>query len=1112
MIYKNGASIKYDFIVRPGGNPNQIKLKITYADNIELDEDGRLVLTTSMGTITENKPISFQEGLEVKTQFELSENILTFKIEDHNKEVELVIDPVLAWATYYGGSDYNYGNSCSVDDSGYVYLAGDARSTMNIASGGYQNTIGGSYNAYLVKFNSAGVRLWATYYGGIAGGGSSCALDNSGNVYLAGSTRSVANISYNGHQNIFGGTGLAVVYNDAYLVKFNSAGVRLWGTYYGGVSSDFGVSCTVDDSDNVYLSGQSTSYNNIAFGGHQNVEGSLNPNSKDAFLVKFNSAGSRMWGTYYGGYNDDTGMSCAVDDSGNVYLAGPTNSYSSISYSGHQNAQGGNSATTNAFLVKFSSSGTRLWGTYYSGYFGSWGYSCAVDDSCNVYLSGYTGSTTNIAFNGHQNVKSSSSDAFLVKFNSSGIRLWGTYYGGPGYDLAHSCSVDDSGNVYLAGRTSSTTNIALRGFQNDFGGIFDAFLVKFRADGTRLWGTYYGGLLDESFSSCTVGDSGNVYFLGSTKSTTNIALGGHQDSIGGNSSAFLAKILCEDSVIVSYVACNSFTWINGVTYTASNNTAFVTLANSMGCDSVVVLNLIIGYPDAVTDTVIECGSSFVWMDSVTYTSNNYTAKDTLTNVYGCDSVVTLSLTFGQATSGIDTVHACYSYQWLDGVTYTSNNTTATHTIANGNLAGCDSLVTLNLTVSTYSYSVANMTACDSLNWINGVTYYSSVSGIYDTLVGAAASGCDSIVILNFIKTLDQSVATVFACGSYTWINGVTYTSNNNTAVDTLTNSLGCDSVVTLNLTINNTSVGIDTQIACVSYTWIDGVTYTSSTTTAMDTLLNANNCDSIITLNLTILNPTTGIDTQVACDSYTWINGVTYVVSNNTAKDTLINSLGCDSIVTLNLTINNSNTGIDTQIGCKNYTWIDGITYTASNNTATYTLTNSFGCDSIITLNLTFNNLDTSVNVNSHTLTANQSGASYQWLDCSTGYTIIPNETNFSFTAMISGSYAVEITMNSCTDTSSCITLTDLGITESDFGSNFKIYPNPTQGKVSIGLGKTYQNVNVQVLNSVGQVVATPVKTKSTDYIEFEITGERAVYFIRIETRGKSGLWKIVKD
>ena len=142
--------------------------------------------------------------------------------------------------------------------------------------------------------------------------------------------------------------------------------------------------------------------------------------------------------------------------------------------------------------------------------------------------------------------------------------------------------------------------------------------------------------------------------------------------------------------------------------------------------------------------------------------------------------------------------------------------------------------------------------------------------------------------------------------------------------------------------------------ACGSFTWYDS-TYTRSTSSATHTLLNAAGCDSTVTLHLTILNPTSSTDRQTACDSYTWIDGNTYTASNNTATFTFVNAAGCDSVVTLDLTVNHSNTGTETVTACDTYTWIDGNTYTTSNNTATFTLTNAAGCDSVVTLNLTVN-------------------------------------------------------------------------------------------------------------------------------------------------------------
>jgi PDZ domain-containing secreted protein len=172
---------------------------------------------------------------------------------------------------------------------------------------------------------------------------------------------------------------------------------------------------------------------------------------------------------------------------------------------------------------------------------------------------------------------------------------------------------------------------------------------------------------------------------------------------------------------------------------------------------------------------------------------------------------------------------------------------------------------------------------------------------------------------------DSGLNNITACDSYTWINGITYTASNNTATHTLSNTAGCDSVVTLDLIINNnSSSGTDVITACDSLTWVDGVTYTTSNNTATYTLTNAVGCDSLVTMDLIINNSSSGTDAIIASDSLTWINGVNYKTSNNKATYNLTNAVGCDSLVTIDLIINNSTSGTDVQTARNSISWIDG--------------------------------------------------------------------------------------------------------------------------------------------------------------------------------------------
>ena len=456
-------------------------------------------------------------------------------------------------------------------------------------------------------------------------------------------------------------------------------------------------------------------------------------------------------------------------------------------------------------------------------------------------------------------------------------------------------------------------------------------------------------------------------------------------------------------------ACDAYQWIDGNTYSQSNNTATHVLTNADGCDSTVTLNLTINYTTFGTDVISAC-DSYTWIDGNTYSQSNNSAQHTLTNAAGCDSIVSLDLTINYTTFGTDVITACNSYPWIDGNTYSQSNNTAQHTLTNA--AGCDSIVSLDLTINYSNTGTDVITACDSYTWIDGNTYSQSNNSAQHTLTNAA--GCDSVVTLDLtINYSNTGVDVITACDAYQWIDGNTYSQSNNTATHVLTNADGCDSTVTLNLTINYTTFGTDVVTACDSYTWIDGNTYSQSNNTAQHTLINASGCDSVVTLDLTINYTTFGTDVITACDLYTWIDGNTYSQSNNAAQHTLTNAAGCDSIVSLDLTINYSNNGIDVITACDSYTWIDGNTYNASNNTAQHVLTNIDGCDSTVTLDLTINYTSFGTDV----ITACDS---YTWIDGNT---------------YSSSNNSAQHTLTNAVGCDSVVTL-DLTINYSNFGTD----------------------------------------------------------------------------
>ena len=298
-------------------------------------------------------------------------------------------------------------------------------------------------------------------------------------------------------------------------------------------------------------------------------------------------------------------------------------------------------------------------------------------------------------------------------------------------------------------------------------------------------------------------------------------------------------------------------------------------------------------------------NTYVWNNGVNnglafIPSSTTTYLVTGTDVNNCSYSDSVVVSLNQHTTEINVISSCDSYTWLDGNTYTTNNNVATFTLPNA--AGCDSIISLNLTINQSSSSFLSITSCSSYDW--NLTNYTN-SGLYiDTLTNNV--GCLQIDTLDLtISNLGSSI-TQIACDSFAW-NSINY-STSGTYYST---SSSCTD--TLFLTVNNSSIGTDSQTACDSFTWIDGRLYTSNNDTATFLIQTANGCDSLVTLDLIINNGSSETIPVTECNSYVW-DGMTYDSTGNyTNFYTDANS--CDSVVTLDLTINTASATIDTTIG-----------------------------------------------------------------------------------------------------------------------------------------------------------------------------------------------------
>ncbi|MDH7514303.1 MAG: SBBP repeat-containing protein [Bacteroidota bacterium] len=471
----------------------------------------------------------------VPSSFRVDGREIHFDVGTYDGRFPLVIDPTVHWSTYYGGSNGDRITSVTTDAGGNVIVCGFTYSTnLPVTAGAVQSINAGSLDAFVVKFNSSGTRLWATYYGGTGNdAATSVAVAGNGNIIVAGETNSTSFPTTAGaFQEQNGGM------YDGFLLCFDALGSLQWATYLGGGADDNAYAVATDRSGNILVTGVTTSANfPVTPGAYQTVIAGVG----DAFVAKFSGTGTQIWTTYYGGMMGDVARAVGCDSSGNVYFAGNTNSTNfPVSVGCLQNTQAGQG---DAFLVKLASDGTRLWATYYGGSAFDIAHGLAVDKFQRPVMVGRTESANFPVANAFRPYLMSGQEAFLCVFSPTGAREWATFYGGNQDEYASGVSTDFHGNIAFTGQTASTNfPVTQDAIQPSKNGSTDAFIVKFNPQGGRIWSTFFGGNGDDAANAIMAQYSGNVVFGGWTSSTDFPVLSAVQNVNGGTVDGFITKI------------------------------------------------------------------------------------------------------------------------------------------------------------------------------------------------------------------------------------------------------------------------------------------------------------------------------------------------------------------------------------------------------------------------------------------------------------------------------------------------------------------------------------------------------------------------------------------
>lgn len=540
-FYGNNHELEYDIIVNPGAEPERVGLFYTGINGLTITRDGVLEISLEQGKIIQKKPYLYQEidgkKVEVQGAFTIqaeSEFSYGFEVTDYDRNRPLIIDPILSYSTYLGGSNFEVGADITVDASGNIFFTGYTYSTDFPVVTPIQGTLAGEGDVFVTKMDASGSSLiYSTYLGGSdREAGKSIALDTYGNVYITGYTKSADFPTASPFQGTYGGD------LDAFVAKIDASGSSLvFCTYLGKSDYDISSDIAVDSSGYIYISGSTESPD---FPTVSPIQGSLGGRA-DAFVAKFNNAGSSLvFSTYLGGVDNDGGNDIALDLSGNVYVMGYTYSYNFPTASP---IQGTNAGWGDSFVTKIDTVGSSLvYSTYLGGSDYEYGRGIAVDSSGRAYVTGYTKSLDFPTLSAVQGTNAGNQDGYVTKISSSGTSLeYSTYLGGSLDDFPMAIALDSSGNAYITGFTYSTDFPTAAPIQEAHGGGEDAFVTKIASSGSVLgYSTYLGGSDNEHGWAVTVDLDRNAHILGFTYSTDFPTASPLQGTNAGEADIFVA--------------------------------------------------------------------------------------------------------------------------------------------------------------------------------------------------------------------------------------------------------------------------------------------------------------------------------------------------------------------------------------------------------------------------------------------------------------------------------------------------------------------------------------------------------------------------------------------
>ncbi len=569
LVYRlKEGSIKYDLIVHPGADPSDIRIRIDGANGLSINLQGDLVIGTDYWDIIDSGLISYYgdgSGGPIPVKFVLmNECEYNINLGAFDKRRSVVIDPLIDYSTFIGGSKNEGGSGIAIDTNGNAYITGstdDVSTNFPITIGAYDTTHNGVSDVFVTKLNPAGSSLvYSTFIGGSSTDeGHSIVVDSSGNAYITGFTNDASTNfptttgAYDTTQN--GG-------HDVFVSMLNPAGSSLvYSTLIGGSSTDEGYDITIDTSGNAYITGHTRSGTTAGYPTTTGAYDTTHNGRADVFMTKLDPTGSSLvYSTFIGGSDNDRGHGIAIDASGNAYVTGWAGS-SSIDY---PTTSGAYDTTHNGgmdvFVTKLNSAGSSLvYSTFIGGSDHDEGWGIAIDASRSVYITGFTNdASTNFptTTGAYDTTHNGGVDVFVTKVNTTGSSLvYSTFIGGVDHDRGWGIAIDPSGNAYITGQTGNggiknypTTSGAYDTTYN--GGMNDVFMTRLNSTGSSLvYSTLIGGSDDDRGWGIAIYPSGNASITGYTGDGTAdypTSSGAYDTTHNGGNDVFVTSVVSDD--------------------------------------------------------------------------------------------------------------------------------------------------------------------------------------------------------------------------------------------------------------------------------------------------------------------------------------------------------------------------------------------------------------------------------------------------------------------------------------------------------------------------------------------------------------------------------------